>query len=146
MRNMRRMGSMSVVALMMVGVLAVASYGCDSAREERAEEAAEDAATTDTYNTTTPDTNMSGADTATTDTGRTMGAVVDDQTIQTKLKAALLADTRVPGTKIDTQVVNGVATLTGIVDNDAQKAAAEEVARGIEGVTEVRNELTVGAQ
>ena len=44
---------------------------------------------------------------------------------------------------IDVDVENGVAKLTGEVENDVDRDLAEEVAMSIDGVTEVDNQLTV---
>ncbi|MEH6566577.1 MAG: BON domain-containing protein [Halopseudomonas sp.] len=45
--------------------------------------------------------------------------------------------------EIDVDVENGVATLTGEVENDVDRDLAEEVAMSIDGVTKVDNKLTV---
>lgn len=45
--------------------------------------------------------------------------------------------------KIDTDVKNGVATLTGTVDSSVEKDLAEELALSVDGIKEVRNELKV---
>jgi osmotically-inducible protein OsmY len=39
----------------------------------------------------------------------------------------------------------GVVTLRGKVDSDAEKMAIEQIARGVSGVTQVRNELDVSS-
>lgn len=44
---------------------------------------------------------------------------------------------------IDTEVKNGVVTLSGEVESEIDKELAEEIAKGTEGVTEVNNELKV---
>ena len=44
-------------------------------------------------------------------------------------------------TTISVDVDNDVVTLTGTVPTEAQKAKAEQVARSIEGVKGVKNEL-----
>lgn len=46
---------------------------------------------------------------------------------------------------IDTEVKNGVVTLSGEVESEIDKELAEEIARGTDGVTEVNNELQVVA-
>lgn len=46
---------------------------------------------------------------------------------------------------IDVDVNNGVATLTGNVESDVERDLAEELAKGVDGVKEVRNELKVDA-
>ena len=46
---------------------------------------------------------------------------------------------------IDTEVKNGVVTLSGEVESEIDRELAEEIAKGTEGVTEVNNELKVVA-
>lgn len=60
-----------------------------------------------------------------------------DTWITTKVKAELLADTEVSGTAIKVETVNGVVTLSGEVDSQAQIDKAKALARGIKGVTNV---------
>jgi hyperosmotically inducible protein len=68
---------------------------------------------------------------------------VSDSWITGKTKIALYADDRVSGTQINVDTMQGMVHLRGKVDSAAAKAAAEEVARGIEGVRGVKNELQV---
>ncbi len=63
---------------------------------------------------------------------------VDDTWITTKVKSSLLADSDVSGLDINVETVNGVVTLSGQVDQQAQIEHATRIARGIEGVTDVR--------
>lgn len=63
---------------------------------------------------------------------------IDDTWITTKVKSSLLADSDVSGLDLEVETVNGVVTLTGQVDEQAQIDRATEIARDIEGVTEVR--------
>jgi len=72
-------------------------------------------------------------------------AAVDrpDAWITTKVKISLLTTEQVDALDVNVDTVNGRVTLHGTVDNDAEKARAGEVARGIEGVSEVRNLLQV---
>lgn len=46
--------------------------------------------------------------------------------------------------EIDTDVEDGVVTLTGTVESEIDRDLAEELAAGVDGVAEVRNELVVG--
>lgn len=46
---------------------------------------------------------------------------------------------------IDTQVKNGVVTLSGDVESEIDKELAGEIAKGTDGVTKVHNELRVAA-
>lgn len=44
---------------------------------------------------------------------------------------------------IDTKVENGVVTLTGAVESDIDRDLAEQIALGVNGVTDVDNQLTI---
>lgn len=73
------------------------------------------------------------------------GETITDAWITTKVKADLLATEDVAGTDIDVDTVDGVVTLTGTVESQAEADKAESVAAGIEGVTQVDSRLTVAA-
>ena len=60
-----------------------------------------------------------------------------------KVKAALAADVGLRTLKIDVDSSGNTVTLNGVVDSDDTKRRAESVARGVEGVATVRNNLTV---
>lgn len=79
-------------------------------------------------------------DKSTTEAAKT---TVSDSWITAKAKIALMADNRVPGSSVNVETQKGMVYLRGKVDSDAAKSAAEEVARGVEGVQAVRNELQV---
>lgn len=68
---------------------------------------------------------------------------VSDSWITSKAKIALFADSRVPGTSVNVETQKGTLYLRGKVDTDAAKRAAEEVAKGVDGVKSVKNELQV---
>ena len=61
-----------------------------------------------------------------------------------KVKARLATDSRVSALAIDVDTQNGIVTLKGNVDVEQAKSAAEEIARGTEGVSDVVNMITVG--
>ena len=67
--------------------------------------------------------------------------VVDNAALTTKVKAALLADELVKGTQINVDSNNGVVTLSGAVDSPAHMQKAEQIAKGVSGVTRVQNNL-----
>jgi hyperosmotically inducible protein len=69
-----------------------------------------------------------------------------DAWITTKTKVALLADPDVDGTKINVDTWHGTVTLHGSLPTAAQEKRALEVARGIEGVTNVRDLLEVAGE
>lgn len=68
-----------------------------------------------------------------------------DPWITTKVKMSLLTSDQVEGMDVNVDTVDGRVTLHGTVETAQQKASAEELARDIEGVREVRNLLQVGA-
>jgi hyperosmotically inducible protein len=68
---------------------------------------------------------------------------VKDSWLTAKTKIALVGDGRVKGRQINVETQKGVVMLRGKVDTDDAKAAAEETAKGIEGVKSVKNELQV---
>ncbi|MGH7385156.1 MAG: BON domain-containing protein, partial [Candidatus Rokuibacteriota bacterium] len=76
-------------------------------------------------------------------TTESMKTTVSDSWITAKTKIALFADNRAPGTAVNLETKNGMVSLRGKVESAAEKQAAEEIARGIEGVQGVRNELQV---
>lgn len=78
-------------------------------------------------------------------TERSAGQTVDDAGVTAKVKAALIAESGVDGTKINVDTFNGRVTLKGEVPNKGQVDKAAQVARGIEGVKEVDNRLTASA-
>ena len=75
---------------------------------------------------------------------RTVGSWVDDVMISTRVKSMLIADISVKASDIDVSSSQGVVTLIGRVRSDAMKQDAERLARGVNGVTDVHNELVVG--
>ena len=78
-----------------------------------------------------------------TDARRTVGQVVDDATINAKIKAALLQAPDVKGTDVNVDTVNGTVTLKGAVESQAQVDRAVQIARAAEGVKAVSNQLTL---
>src|SRR6187455_2314462 len=74
---------------------------------------------------------------------RSTGQVIDDTAILTKTKTALFNDPVVSGMAINVDVNRGVVKLHGTVKGDVEKRKAEEIARGVDGVTGVNNELIV---
>ena len=71
------------------------------------------------------------------------GAYIDDRTVTAKVKTALLRDSQVKGTDIDVTTFNGAVQLSGFVESQTQKDRAGELAREIEGVQQVHNNLIV---
>ena len=74
---------------------------------------------------------------------RTAGEAVDDATIGTKLKAALVADPELSALKINVDTTQGRVRLKGEVKNLQQWRKAADLARSIQGVKSVDNQLVV---
>jgi hyperosmotically inducible protein len=70
---------------------------------------------------------------------------VSDSWLTAKAKIALFADDRVKGRQVNVETNGGVVTLRGKVDTADAKAAAESIAKGVDGVRSVKNELQVVA-
>ncbi|MEO5658086.1 MAG: BON domain-containing protein [Nitrospiria bacterium] len=75
---------------------------------------------------------------------RTVAETTSDATITASIKTRLLADTRTDGLKIDVDTTSGVVYLKGNVDSKDEVTAAEAIAKKVEGVKSVKNELHVG--
>ena len=70
---------------------------------------------------------------------------LNDTWLTARTKIALAADGRVKGHQVSVETNDGVVKLRGKVDNEAAKNAAREIAKGMDGVTKVDNELQVVA-
>jgi hypothetical protein len=68
----------------------------------------------------------------------------NDSQISSQLQDKLNSDSGLQGKQLSVQSSNGVITLSGNVDNDAQREAAARYASAIPGVKEVVNNLQVG--
>jgi hypothetical protein len=68
----------------------------------------------------------------------------DDAKITSDVQAKFSQDSGLSSKQLSVQATNGVVTLTGTVDNDAQRNAASQQAASIPGVKTVVNNLQVG--
>ena len=75
---------------------------------------------------------------------RTSGTQIEDQSIELK-SGGRIRDAIGDKAHINVTSYNRIALITGEVPTDADKAAVEKAIAGIEGVTNVVNELEVGA-
>ena len=67
---------------------------------------------------------------------------VDDSTLTTKVKGALLKAKGIKSTDISVDTVKGVVTLSGAVENAGQVKRAGAIAAKVKGVKKVENKLT----
>lgn len=76
-------------------------------------------------------------------TGTTVGTEIDDATLTASVKTALMADDTVRGMDINVETEKGNVSLNGQVASQAQIDQAVKVARGVSGVRDVDNNLTI---
>ncbi|MEO8768206.1 MAG: BON domain-containing protein [Nitrosospira sp.] len=76
-------------------------------------------------------------------TDTTVGEKIDDGVITTKVKAALLGDSGVKSSDISVVTSDGSVQLSGFVNDQTQIDRATEVARGVEGVKNIVNEMSI---
>jgi osmotically-inducible protein OsmY len=69
------------------------------------------------------------------------GEYVDDSVITTKVKAAIFDEPTLKSAEINVETFKGVVQLSGFVSDRADKGRASEVARGVEGVQSVKNDI-----
>jgi osmotically-inducible protein OsmY len=80
---------------------------------------------------------------APTPTSESTGQYVDDATITTKVKAALVGDVGLKVFDIHVVTYKGVVQLSGFVDTPQTIAHATDVTRTVGGVQSVRNDLII---
>ena len=73
----------------------------------------------------------------------TVGAYVDDAAITTSVKARFVDNRDVDASSIKVETLNGSVMLSGFAKNMRERDTAEVIARNVEGVHSVRNEIAV---
>jgi osmotically-inducible protein OsmY len=68
---------------------------------------------------------------------------IDDATITTRVKTALLNDPVLDATKIEVETSAGVVTLSGVVKSKDEETKAIELTRHVTGVRDVKSSLQV---
>lgn len=71
----------------------------------------------------------------------TVGTAVNDAAITAKVKSAFLGDARLKDADISVRTANGVVTLTGSAPNPEVKKAAGDIAKSVEGVGNIDNDI-----
>lgn len=69
------------------------------------------------------------------------GETVDDTVITTKVKALYVDDAAVNALNINVETFKGVVQLSGFANNQTEINRAAEIARGIKGVSSVKNDI-----
>ena len=73
----------------------------------------------------------------------TVGAYVDDAAITTAVKARFIDNKDVDAASIKVETLNGTVMLSGFAKNALEKTTAESIARRVNGVKSVKNEIAV---
>jgi hyperosmotically inducible protein len=73
----------------------------------------------------------------------TTGAYIDDATITSQVKSRMLENPDVAGTSISVETLNGTVMLSGFAKNSGEKDTAERIARNVNGVKSVKNQISV---
>lgn len=71
------------------------------------------------------------------------GQYIDNSVITSKVKAAIFNEPTLKSMQITVETYKGVVQLSGFVDSEASVKKAGEVARSVEGVVSVKNDLIV---
>jgi hyperosmotically inducible protein len=80
---------------------------------------------------------------ASTATEKGTGEYIDDAVITTKVKTALIEDPVTKAYQIEVETYKGVVQLSGFVATQAEANKAGQVARGVAGVTSVKNDIRI---
>ncbi len=78
---------------------------------------------------------------ASTSTKEGTGEYVDDTVITTKVKAAIFNEPTLKSAEINVETFKGTVQLSGFVSTQSNINKASELARGVKGVTSVKNDM-----
>ena len=73
----------------------------------------------------------------------TVGAYVDDATMTTQIKSRFIENKQVDAASIHVETLNGTVLLSGFAKDATEKMTAEDIARKVNGVRSVRNEIAI---
>ena len=73
----------------------------------------------------------------------TVGAYVDDATMTTQIKSRFIENKQVDAASIHVETLNGTVLLSGFAKDATEKMTAENIARKVNGVRSVRNEIAI---
>ena len=76
-------------------------------------------------------------------TGKTAGRTIDDATTTASIQGKLTSDKASNFARINVDTERGVVTLNGVVQTVEEKSRAESLARMVEGVSKVNNNLQI---
>jgi len=73
----------------------------------------------------------------------TVGAYIDDTGITTLVKSRFIENKQVDAASISVETLNGTVMLSGFAKSNLERTTAESIARGVNGVRMVKNEIAV---
>jgi hyperosmotically inducible protein len=73
----------------------------------------------------------------------TAGAYIDDAALTTRIKARFVENKQVDAASIRVETLNGTVMLSGFAKSTTERNTAEAIARGVNGVKSVRNEIAI---
>jgi osmotically-inducible protein OsmY len=71
------------------------------------------------------------------------GEYIDDSVLTAKVKAAVFNDPMLKSAEINVETFKGVVQLSGFVSSDAAAKKAVELARAVQGVKSVKNDMRI---
>ncbi len=71
------------------------------------------------------------------------GERIDDSAASSRVRSALSADTQYKYSDVNVQTFKGVVQLSGFVNSRDQKNRAGDLAKRVQGIKEVQNNITV---
>ncbi len=72
-----------------------------------------------------------------------VGNMVDDSTITTRVKSRFVEDKVVSASRISVETLKGVVQLSGFAVSEAERQRAAQIAASVPGVTQVQNAIAV---
>jgi len=73
----------------------------------------------------------------------TVGAYVDDTAITTSVKARFVENKQVDASSIRVETLKGIVMLSGFAKSATERTTAESIARAVNGVKAVKNEIAI---
>ena len=71
------------------------------------------------------------------------GQYIDDTVVTSRVKSVLLNDTSVSGLAINVETYKGIVQLSGFVKTVAERNRAVQLARDVQGVIRVKNDILI---
>ena len=127
-----------ITSVAAVSAMVLLSAGCDRKEDTTAGEKVDNAVANTQQETQTAANTVENK-------AENVGQTIDDAAITTALKGKYVLDDELKAHDINVDTVNGVVTLTGAAPSQAAIDRATSIAKTVDGVKDVQNQLTVKA-